>query len=136
MLEHYVQRRDGAPVPPPVAHNTAATVYRSGHEATEQNQLAIIDKAAKLGVEAYWMDAYWYPRPWHANVGNWYCRENDFPRGLRPWADAAHREKMQFVLWFEPERVAPGTQFDREHPEFPDQLARDGIAELKSACAK
>ena len=25
---------------------------------------------------------------------------------------------MKFVLWFEPERVAPGTQFDREHPEF------------------
>ena len=118
MLEHYVQRRDGAPVPPPVAHNTAATVYRSGREATEENQLAIIAKAAKLGAEAYWMDAYWYPRPWHTNVGNWYCRENDFPGGLRPLADAAHREKMQFVLWFEPERVAPGTQFDREHPEF------------------
>jgi alpha-galactosidase len=126
MLEHYVQRRDGVPVPPPVAHNTAATVYRSGTEATEENQLAIIDKAAKLGAEAYWMDAYWYPRPWYANVGNWYCRENDFPRGLRPLADAAHREKMQFVLWFEPERVAPGTRFDREHPEFLLKVSETG----------
>ena len=126
MLEHYVQRRNGRPVPPPVAHNTAATVYRSGREATEENQLAIIDKAAKLGAEAYWMDAYWYPRPWHTNVGNWYCRENDFPRGLRPLADAAHRAKMQFVLWFEPERVAPGTQFDREHAEFLLKLSEKG----------
>ncbi len=126
MLNRYVQRRGGQPTPPPVAHNTAATVYRSGQEATEENQLAIIEKAAKLGVEAYWMDAYWYPRPWHTNVGNWYCRANDFPRGLRPLADAAHRKKMQFVLWFEPERVAPGTRFDREHPEYLLKVSETG----------
>ena len=41
-----------------------------------------------------------------------------FPAGLRPLGDAAHKAGMKFVLWFEPERVAPGTQFDRERPEF------------------
>jgi len=126
MLKHYVPQKDGRPVAPPVAHNTAATVYRSGREATEANQTAIIRRAAELGCEAYWMDAYWYPRPWHANVGNWYPRTDDFPGGLRPLADAAHRAGMEFVLWFEPERVAPGTQFDREHPEFLMRLGEEG----------
>jgi len=126
MLRHYVQQRDGQPAAPPVCHNTAATVYRSGKEATEQNQLAIIEQAAKLGCEAYWMDAYWYPRPWHLNVGNWYPRPNDFPRGLRPLADAAHEAGMKFVLWFEPERVVPGTQFDRDHPEFLLKVSEEG----------
>lgn len=118
MLGHYVQHRDGKPAAPPIAHNTAATVYRSGKEATEANQLAIIEKAADLGAEAYWMDAYWYPRPWHTNVGNWFHRPDDFPDGLRPLADAAHRKGMKFVLWFEPERVYEGTQFDQGRSEY------------------
>jgi len=126
MLKHYVQHRDGQPAAPPVCHNTAATVYRSGQRATEENQLAILAKAAKLGCEAYWLDAYWYPQPWHHNVGNWYPRPEDFPRGLRPLADSTHAAGMQFVLWFEPERVWPGTQFDREHPEFLLRMAEDG----------
>ncbi len=118
VLRHYWQHADGKPVIPPVCHNTAATVYRSGKEATEANQLAIIAKAAELGCEAYWMDAYWYPRPWHLNVGNWYPRPDDFPRGLKPLGEAAHAAGMEFVLWFEPERVWPGTEFDREYPHF------------------
>ncbi len=126
MLKHYVPRRDGRPIAPPVAHNTAATVYRSGREATGANQLAIVRRAAELGCEAYWMDAYWYPRPWHTNVGNWFPRPGDFPRGLRPLADAAHAAGMEFVLWFEPERVFPGTEFDRRHAEFLLKLGEDG----------
>jgi alpha-galactosidase len=118
MLKHYVPCRDGRPAIPPICHNTAATVYRSGRAATETNQLAIIRKAAQLGNEAYWMDAYWYPQPWDSNAGNWYPRPADFPRGLRPLSEAAHQAGMKFVLWFEPERVWPGTNFDRQHPEL------------------
>ena len=118
VLAHYVQRRNGQPAVPPICHNTAGTIYRSNQPATEINQLAIIRMAAQLGVEAYWMDAYWYPQGWAENVGNWYPRASDFPRGLRPLGDAAHQAGMKFALWFEPERVAAGTRFDREHPEF------------------
>ncbi len=125
MLTHYVQQRNGQPAAPPICHNTAGTIYRSNQPATESNQLAIIRKSAELGVEAYWMDAYWYPQDWAANVGNWYPRPNDFPRGLRPLGDAAHQAGMKFVLWFEPERVYRGTQFDREYPEFLIKLNND-----------
>ena len=125
MLNHYVPRENGKPACPPICHNTAATVYRSGKEATEANQVDIIKEAAKLGCEAYWLDAYWYPRPWGTKVGDWFVRPNDFPRGLKPLADAAHARGMQFVLWFEPERVYPGTKFDKEHPEFLVKLGKD-----------
>ena len=118
MLTHYCRQENGRPIIPPICHNTAATVYRSKHRATEANQLAIIAKAAKLGIEAYWLDAYWYPQPWHEHVGTWVPRPEDFPRGLKPLGDAAHAAGMKFVLWFEPERVRPNTQFDREHPDF------------------
>ena len=126
MLDYYVPRENGRPACPPICHNTAATVYRSGKEATEANQLEIIEEAAKLGCEAYWMDAYWYPRPWHRKVGDWFVRPDDFPRGLKPLADAAHARGMKFVLWFEPERVYPGTKFDKEHPEHLIRLGEDG----------
>jgi len=118
MLKHYVHREDGEPAVPPICHNTAATVYRSGKKATEKNQLLLIEEAAELGCEAYWLDAYWYPQPWSSNVGNWFPRPEDFPRGLRPLGDAAHQAGMKFVLWFEPERVQSGTQFFRDHPEY------------------
>lgn len=126
VLRHYWQQEDGKPAIPPVCHNTAATVYRSGKEATEANQRTIIAKAAELGCEAYWMDAYWYPRPWHTNVGNWFPRPDDFPHGLKPLGEASHVAAMKFVLWFEPERVWPGTAFDRDHSKFLIELDDSG----------
>ena len=122
MLRHYVPRVNGQPTAPPISHATSATIYRNQQPATEVNQLAILEKAARLGVEAYWLDAYWYGDAeigsWWRHVGTWQPRPDGFPRGLRPLGDAAHRAEMKFILWFEPERVAPGTAFDQEHPEF------------------
>jgi alpha-galactosidase len=122
MLAHYVPRVNGQPAAPPISHATSATIYRNKQPATESNQLAILEKAARLGVEAYWLDAYWYGDAeigsWYRNVGTWQPRPDGFPRGLRPLGDAAHKAGMKFILWFEPERVHPGTAFDKEHPEF------------------
>ena len=41
-----------------------------------------------------------------------------FPRGLRPVSDAAHQAGMKFLLWFEPERVAPGTHIAKHYPQY------------------
>lgn len=35
---------------------------------------------------------------------------------MKPVADAAHRAGMRFLLWFEPERVMPGTWLFEHHP--------------------
>jgi alpha-galactosidase len=83
--------------------------------------------------EVFWLDAGWYAGcgkeqetgRWWQNVGNWTPDKERFPDGLRPVADAAHQAGAKFLVWFEPERVRPGTQFDREHPEWLIKLPDD-----------
>ncbi|MHA1179976.1 MAG: alpha-galactosidase [Alphaproteobacteria bacterium] len=125
VFAHYCQKIDGKPALPPIAYNTCAAPYVRAQERNEPmgmlneaGELTTIDYIAGLGCEVYWMDAYWYPQPWHLNIGNWYCRANDFPRGLRPLADAAHSKGMKFVLWMIPPSVGPNTKWALEHPEF------------------
>lgn len=125
MLQHYVQRRDGKPAEPPVAFNgTAGLWFRAQRDKkplgrlTEATELASIPRIARLGCEAYWMDAYWYPQPWGRTEGDWFPRPEDFPRGLRPLGDAAHGNGMKFVLWFAPFFVRDNTKWAREVPQF------------------
>lgn len=76
--------------------------------------------------EVFWLDAGWYTGcgwdkekgEWWQNVGNWSVDKERFPDGLRPVADAVHKAGAKFMVWFEPERVRPGTEIDREHPEW------------------
>lgn len=118
LLAHYCPRINGELALPPVAHPTSATILADGKPANEENQLEMLRAAADLGVEAFWLDAYWFPQGFPGGVGTWAPRPEDFPRGLRPLSNAAHAAGMKFILWFEPERVAPGSQIAREHPEF------------------
>ena len=125
MLKHYVQRRQGKPAEPPVACNgTAGLWYRAQRDKkplgrlSEATELALIPRIARVGCEAYWMDAYWFPQPWGSNGGNWYPRPEDFPRGLRPLGDAAHAQGMTFVLWFAPFFVRDNTKWAKEVPQF------------------
>ena len=63
---------------------------------------------------------------WWDHVGNWTVNKVNFPNGLKPVTDVVHKLGTKFILWFEPERVAIGTQLIREHPEyltiFPDTI--------------
>jgi alpha-galactosidase len=145
MLQHYLPWRDGRPAEPPVASNGTAGLYvraqrdrRPLGRLNEQVELAAVEQIARLGCEAYWLDAYWYPQPWHENLGNWFPRPEDFPRGLRPLSDAAHRRGLQFVLWFAPYYVRPGTQWAREYPQHIHGAGRqvDGVLKLGEPAAR
>ena len=70
-----------------------------------------------VGVEAYWLDAGWFPGPWPKGRGSWVPNEN-FPDGMRTLGDAAHARGMKFLLWFDPEAMAPDSIIAREHPEW------------------
>lgn len=95
---------------------------------TEEYAVALVKRYKQFGVlpELFWLDAGWYTGcnglvkggQWHLNVGNWTVEKERFPNGLRPVADAVHETGAKFMVWFEPERVRPGTQIDKEHPEW------------------
>lgn len=114
LLEHYVPRIGGEVVLPPLTHNTWF-MFNTGNTVTEQNQLDAIRSEAALGIEGYWLDAGWFEGGWPTGVGSWVPRHDAFPHGLKPLGDAAHRQGMKFVVWFEPERVHPQSRIGKEH---------------------
>ena len=94
--------------------------FDDGNKATENNQVEYASLAAKkkIPVDTYWLDAGWFEGGWPEGVGNWFVKREAFPRGLRPLADSVHSMGMRFLVWFEPEHVAPGTWPAREHPDW------------------
>ncbi|MCX5758970.1 MAG: alpha-galactosidase, partial [Candidatus Hydrogenedentes bacterium] len=121
LLEHYVPHYDGAPVKPLTAASPHAVV--GFEKTTEANMIEAIHNIAahNLPVDYFWIDAGWFTSPennWARGVGNFQPDPARFPRGLKPVADAAHEAGMKFLLWFEPERVMPGTFLFEQHPDW------------------
>ena len=86
--------------------------------STEAGQIAAAKVSHEVGCTYHWLDAAWFPLGFPSGVGSWFCDAQKFPRGLKPVSDACHQSGLKFILWFEPERVAKGSQIAREHPEF------------------
>ena len=85
---------------------------------TESGQLRSIDLASKCEhFDTYWLDAGWFKDYFPNGVGN-YTYAEGFPNGLKPVADEAHRRGLNFVLWFEPERVVEGTELYEQHRDW------------------
>ena len=118
MLDHYSPQADGRPIELPVAMQTFDRYRFSPGWATESGQLAAVETAHQLGCDTYWLDAAWYQGGFPNGAGNWFADADAFPNGLKPVADACHERGMKFVLWFDPERVAKGTQIDMEHTDW------------------
>jgi alpha-galactosidase len=124
-LAHILPRPDGQPMRPLLA--CAAT--DEGEEftaATEENQLRYIEKFRQRGIpfDVWWIDAGWYPcynkdheRKWPI-TGSWEPDPERFPRGMKAVSDRAAWGGADLLVWFEPERVRPGTELDVEHPEW------------------
>ncbi|MCE1199632.1 MAG: alpha-galactosidase [Marinilabiliales bacterium] len=131
ILSHHTRKIDDCPAKYPVAGS-----FDYGDPApcgeynclTEQYALALIERYKRFDIlpELFWLDAGWYtgggidlPKgEWWQNVGNWSVAKERFPNGLLPLAEAAHAVGSRFMVWFEPERVRPNTEIDREHPEW------------------
>ena len=117
LLAHYVPRRYGQVVMPPVSQNTWF-IYNAGNSTTEENQLRHIRALPALGGEVWWLDAGWFEGGWPRGVGNFTPNVAHFPHGLKPLADAAHQSGLKFLVWFETERITPASRTGQEHPEF------------------
>ena len=131
MFAHILPRINGQLVWPPIAHLSTAFYELNG--SNEQNVLSHLQSLRGLGFEMFWLDAYWTgPSGFPNSMGNYGFPiervepKDRFPRGLRVIADAVQKEGLRFLMWFEPERVVPGTFLAKEHPEWVISPSGDG----------
>jgi alpha-galactosidase len=125
MLAHNVPRPGGKL---PDVQMAACSSHQFGEmiHANTGKQLQFIDGylREKLPLDYWWMDAGWYPydpkysRDGWPNTGTWEVDQKRFPGGFRPINDHAHAKGLKIIVWFEPERVTPGTRLYTEHPEW------------------
>ncbi|MHB9036687.1 MAG: alpha-galactosidase [Armatimonadota bacterium] len=119
MLFKYVPQENNKPLRLPICLQTFDRYnWTTSWWPTEQGQLEAVKAAHELGCDTYWFDAGWFVGNFPNGVGNWFHKPKEFPNGVKPIGDLCKSYDMDFVLWFEPCRVAPDTQIAREHPEF------------------
>jgi alpha-galactosidase len=99
--------------------------YRYFGEPSATAIMPIIPLAARLGCEAFVLDAGWY-RPddddsdaeWFHRTGDWRISQTRFPDGLRPISAVCRRLGLIFGLWFEPEVIGTLSSIRTQHPEW------------------
>ena len=126
MNAHVTPRTRGNLLPP----RATASEPGDGEEftaATESLQFEAMDRLKTFGWSKdilWWIDAGWYPcyvepgvKRW-PHTGTWEPDRAKFPRGMGPIGDKAHEMGIDFLIWYEPERVRPGTELAQRHPEW------------------
>ena len=123
-LAHVLPRAQGKPQPP------ATRVNVGGAMKDWSKVQEFIDAGIKPDI--CWRDAgadnTWWPvtngpprkpgKGWH-NTGTWEIDRAKYPEGFRPFSDKARQNGLQFMLWFEPERVGdPNSSLGKNHPEW------------------
>lgn len=123
---HTLPRVNGKPQP------AVAQIQVGGFEKDTAYVQTFID--AGIHVDLCWRDAggsrgsVWFkagdgpykePGMIWLNSGTWEVDPAKFPNGFRPFSDWIRARGMQFVLWFEPERVGdPDSWLAKNHPEW------------------
>ena len=128
MIAHNLPRIDGN-VPPPILTSCSGGFF-PGLKCNETDELRFINTYLEHGVKLdyWWMDAGWYPCDAWPQVGTWQVDRSRFPRGLRGISDHLHSRGIKLILWFEPERVAPGTWLYDNRSQW--LLGQDGGTKL------
>lgn len=135
---HAFQRRriipggDRAKIRPILYNSWEATTF----DVTQAGQMALAEKAARLGVERFVVDDGWFGARNNdkAGLGDWTVNRDKFPDGLKPLIDKVKSLGMDFGLWVEPEMVNPDSDLYRAHPDwvlnFPDRPRTEGRNQL------
>ena len=76
-----------------------------------------------LPIDAVWTDATWFgntdQNSWTVETGNWWVNTARFPSGsLRKVSNFLHENDKKYIVWFEPERVAAGTDLKINHSDL------------------
>ncbi|MCS6827038.1 MAG: alpha-galactosidase [Caldilinea sp.] len=101
----------------PVLYNSWEAVF---FDVNEASQIALAERAARMGVELFVMDDGWFHRrnKDNAGLGDWWPDERKFPNGLKPLIERINALGMDFGLWIEPEMVNPDSDLYRAHPDW------------------
>ncbi|MGI6401765.1 MAG: alpha-galactosidase [Thermoguttaceae bacterium] len=119
LMFEYVPKIEGSPVQLEFLGQCFDRYYRkrpNWEKAPAQIESAKLVK--KIGGTCYWFDAAWFPVGFPNGVGNWFSDLANFPNGVEELGDALKEMGLKFVLWFEPERVAAGTEIATQHAEY------------------
>jgi alpha-galactosidase len=122
-LAHVLPRIADTPQPP------TTQIQVEGSLASWPRVQAYLDAGIKPDI--CWRDAgglnTWYPssggpytekKAW-LNTGTWEPDPAKYPQGFKPYSDKARASGMQFLLWFEPERVGdPNSWLGKNHPDW------------------
>lgn len=118
LLERYAPRRGGKLVLAPICASVNEVDPDGSYEGPH---VRVMEPLARRGIEVFWSDMdpqQWYPGGFPEGTGTWEADRAKYPRGLAPVGDAARAAGLEYLLWFEPERVHFGTAIDREHPAW------------------
>ena len=130
-MEHVLPRTQGNKLQPKLITH----VFGGGEEFTladENNQIEGIKTYLERGLkfDIWWIDAGWYPckdqngtKRW-VLTGNWIPDPEKFPNGLAPIGKLCEENDIQFLLWFEPERIV------LDH--WPKELPHEYLLKLKT----
>jgi alpha-galactosidase len=114
----YVVARTPANEPPLTQFNSWYPLQRTPKAADVKRYAAY---AADLGIEAFVIDAGWFPyragKP-DPVFGDWEADPATFPKGLRDVADFVHGKGMKFGVWLEIECASTDSRVVREHPDW------------------
>lgn len=96
---------------------------------TDELARAIVRRYKQFDIvpDVFWLDAGWYETSDGAHfkgdfswpeTGTWVADRERFPDGFVNMSNLMHSYGAEFMVWFEPERVPPGSKFVTEHPEY------------------
>lgn len=92
---------------------------------TCDGQIALAQRAARIGAELFVVDDGWFGRRTPGEdggildgLGDWWVDPGKFPDGLAPLIDEVHGLGMQFGIWVEPEMVNPQSDLFAAHPDW------------------
>lgn len=108
---------------PIVINNWEATYFNFDNEKL----FAIIDEAAKLGIDAFVLDDGWFGKrdDDKSGLGDWFVNNKKLKGGLKPVIDRCKKNGMKFGLWFEPEMISEDSDLYRAHPDW--GIKKEGV---------
>ena len=130
-FKYIIPKKDGKVLPPKmVLHTWRVFGGEEWCNATEANQIEAIDTYLEKGLkpDIWWIDAGWYPCDGHwGTTGNWRLNKENWPDTMMPVAEKCRANGIQFLLWFEPERIRMNTDFKNDLGDWVlDAKDRDG----------